>query len=60
MERPEITIELTPFNYFLEALTVVGAASVVFVPLYYYPDRPEKIPSHFDGRGYFLVRSFSK
>ena len=51
MNRPKIKIALQPFDIILEILGVIALIVLVTLPLIYFGDLPDKIPSHFNIKG---------
>ena len=47
MEKPKIRIKLDIYDVIIELLGVVGLILLIVIPMYYYSELPEIIPSHF-------------
>lgn len=50
-KRPGISIKLTPIDYFIEIIGVIGIICLVFLPVYFLKDLPNQIPKHFNALG---------
>ena len=51
MQRPIIDIPLEPLDRLLEFIALVSLAALVLLPILYFEQLPEKIPSHFGPGG---------
>ncbi len=51
MERPKIKIKPGTIDYILEIIGLTGVICLMFAPLYYFNDLPDKIPTHFNALG---------
>lgn len=49
--RPKISVKLSRIDILFEILGVVCLFGLWLIPTLYYPDLPETIPTHFDGKG---------
>ena len=47
MTRPKIKIELDPIDKFINGTGILGILLLIALPLYFYRELPEVIPSHF-------------
>ena len=50
-DRPVIRPEMMPFDWLLEALSIIGLMIFLGFAIYNFPKLPETIPSHFNGAG---------
>ncbi|MEO0341210.1 MAG: DUF1648 domain-containing protein, partial [Bacteroidota bacterium] len=51
MQRPIIDLPLEPLDRLLEFIALVSLAALVLLPILYFEQLPEKIPSHFGPGG---------
>ena len=51
MSRPKLKIELDQSDYFVEVLGRMGVILLLAIPLFYYSDLPDTIPTHFNATG---------
>ncbi len=51
MSRPKIKIHREPFDRIVEAVGMAAVIVLISLPLTYYHELPEMIPSHFNGGG---------
>ncbi|MEI7981017.1 MAG: DUF1648 domain-containing protein [Bacteroidota bacterium] len=50
-DRPLVRPEVTPIDWLLEALALIGLLAFLGVMAFYFSKLPETIPSHFDSAG---------
>jgi len=50
-KRPRIQINLTPTDYFIETIGVIGIICLFFFPIYFFNDLPNQIPKHYNAMG---------
>lgn len=50
-KRPILTIRLKAIDWFLEALTALFVLLLIGLPIYFYGDMPDQVPSHFNAAG---------
>ncbi len=50
-DRPKIQLELDSFDRFMEMVGKVSVILLIGLPLYYYGQLPDTIPTHFDANG---------
>lgn len=51
MKRPRIKIELEPIDRIIEAIGVIGLILLIGLPIFYFSQLPEIIPTHFNAKG---------
>lgn len=51
MERPKLKIQLDNVDVLVEIISLVAVLLLIFLPLYYYGDLPDRIPTHFNASG---------
>jgi len=49
--RPRLTIEKEPIDKALELVGAIGVILMLALPLYYWPDIPDVVPTHFNAAG---------
>jgi uncharacterized membrane protein len=50
-QRPEVALNLGPFDWFLEGIAAAGMILLLLLPAVYYTELPDTIPQHFNARG---------
>lgn len=50
-QRPKITVELTPADRILEGVAAAGLVVLLVLPLAYYGELPDIVPTHFNAAG---------
>ena len=50
-ERPIIKLEWTALDKILEGLGFLALVLLLVIPIYYYPELPDRIPKHYDAVG---------
>lgn len=50
-ERPIIKLEWTAWDKILEGLGFLALVLLLVIPIYYYPELPDRIPKHYDAAG---------
>lgn len=50
-KRPRIQIKLTTIDYLFEIIGLIGIACLIILPIYFYNDLPDQIPTHFNALG---------
>jgi uncharacterized membrane protein len=51
MERPKVKIQLDKTDVLIETINKLGILILIFLPIYYYNDLPEQIPTHYNATG---------
>lgn len=51
MDRPKINLKLSLFDQIVEILSVVALLTLMIIPIIYFGQLPDRIPSHFDFSG---------
>ncbi|MDH7444622.1 DUF1648 domain-containing protein [Aquimarina sp. 2201CG14-23] len=51
MNNPVIKLEKQTIDLMLEAFVFIGVSILVILPIYYFKELPEMIPTHFNGKG---------
>ena len=51
-DRPVLRPEMTPVDWIMEGLALLGLLAFVGTMVYFFPGLPGRIPSHFDAAGY--------
>ena len=51
MERPRIKIKLSTIDYIVEIFGLLVLICIIIMPIYYFNDLPERLPSHFNAFG---------
>ena len=49
--QPLIKIDMTPIDWILEFIAILGFLTFLGTAIYYFPKLPETIPTHFNGSG---------
>ncbi|HNX85393.1 MAG TPA: DUF1648 domain-containing protein [Bacteroidales bacterium] len=51
-DRPVLRPEMTPIDWIMECVALLGLLAFVGTMVYFFPRLPGRIPSHFDAAGY--------
>ena len=51
MSRPKISLAKEPLDRYIEMIGMIGLLMLFGLPIYYYSDLPETIPTHFNAEG---------
>ena len=51
MNRQKLSINLTTVDYIVEIIGLIGIICLIFLPIYYFNDLPNRIPKHFNAFG---------
>ncbi len=50
-QRPKIKIHLDPIDYLIQGIGILGLLTLIILPVYYYDQLPDVIPSHYGANG---------
>jgi uncharacterized membrane protein len=51
MNRPKLKIKLTTVDYIIEIIGFIGIICLIALPIYYFNDLPDRLPTHFSALG---------